>query len=49
MTVRATNFEKVPQGSAAGYSVENLSSPADCENGKWIENQVSESEMVELT
>ncbi len=49
-TVRATNFEKIPIGSSANsYPVEDVASTPISPAGQWVENQVSASEMAELS
>eukprot|EP00347_Sterkiella_histriomuscorum_P010490 403376083 len=49
LTVRATNFEKITTGSANTYPVEEVEPKVDGVQGKWVENMVSVSEMVELS
>lgn len=50
VTIRTTNFEKVPQGASANsYPVEETTAAPASPNGQWIENMVSESEMAELS
>jgi len=49
LTVRTTNFEKVPAGAAQSYQVEEAPVKIDAVKGKWIENMVSESEMADLS
>lgn len=49
MTVRGTNFEKIPQGDEASYETEEVSLDGmDGQLGKWVENVVSKSEMADL-
>ncbi|CDW89761.1 electron transfer flavoprotein subunit mitochondrial precursor [Stylonychia lemnae] len=48
LTIRATNFEKIAAGSANTYPVKEVAAQNDNVQGKWLENNVSESEMVEL-
>ena len=49
-TIRATNFEKVPIGTTANaYPVEEVAAAPNSGAGVWLENTVSESEMVELS
>lgn len=49
-TMRATNFERIPAGSAANaYPVEDATASLASENGKWVENTVSESETADLS
>jgi electron transfer flavoprotein alpha subunit len=48
-TVRATNFEKVPAGSSNSYPIEEVKAEDAKTGGQWIENQVSVSEMAELS
>lgn len=50
LTIRSTNFEKIPHGSSANnYPVEEVTPSLDGLKGQWVENMVSESEMVELS
>ena len=52
LTIRATNFEKVKPGSATDYpqeKVDFVDAAVGAQKGKWVENQVSKSEMVDLT
>lgn len=52
MTVRGTNFEKVPQGDAQDYEVVEVAgvdSIVDSQQSKFVENIVSKSEMADLT
>jgi electron transfer flavoprotein alpha subunit len=52
LTVRGTNFEKVLPGDQADSSVEEVSGVADIvadQQGKWVENIVSESDSADLT
>ena len=52
MTVRGTNFEKVPQGDAQDYEVAEVAgvdSIVDSQQSKFVENIVSKSEMADLT
>lgn len=49
MTVRGTNFEKVAQGDANSYDVEDVSVDTANVTGKWVENIISKSEMADLT
>lgn len=50
LTIRATNFEKIPFGdSVNAYPVEDVKPVVDNLKGSWVENIVSESEMVELS
>jgi len=50
LTVRSTNFEKVnAKESAHPYPIEEVKAAVDGLKGSWVENLVSESEMVELT
>ena len=52
LTVRGTNFEKVAVGDATDVPVEEVAGVADTvasQQGKWLENIVSESEMADLT
>jgi electron transfer flavoprotein alpha subunit len=49
-TVRATNFEKVPNGlTAHPYPVEEVTPAPNSGAGVWLENIITESEMVELS
>lgn len=52
LTVRGTNFEKVPAGDATDVPAEEVPGVSDVVaqmSGHWIENQVSKSEMADLT
>ena len=52
LTVRGTNFEKVQAGDASDIPTEEVSGVSevvDQMDGHWIENQVSKSEMADLT
>jgi electron transfer flavoprotein alpha subunit len=50
VTVRSTNFEKVPQGSSGhSYPVEDATASLASAQTSWLENTVSESEMAELS
>lgn len=49
VTVRPTNFEKVPQADAGhGYAVENVDASAEGVKGSWKANIVSKSDMADL-
>ncbi len=49
LTIRGTNFEKVIPGDAANdCKVEEVAPVLDNIKGEWVENIISESEMVEL-
>lgn len=49
LTIRATNFEKIPQGDASnGYGVEEASVDLEGVKGKWVQNIISKSEMADL-
>lgn len=49
VTIRSTNFEKVPQGTTSNsYPVEETAPAPSSANASWVENTVSESEMAEL-
>ena len=52
LTIRSTNFEKVKQDASNDYAVEevpDIDSVLSSQHGKWLENQVNESEMADLT
>lgn len=53
LTVRGTNFEKVKPGDAdsgaEAVAVDGVDDIVSAAQGKWIENQVSKSEMADLT
>lgn len=52
LTVRGTNFDKVAVGDAADVPVEEAADVGETiasQQGKWLENIVSESEMADLT
>lgn len=50
LTIRSTNFEKIPFGTSANaYTVEEFQANFGDIKGKWVENIISESEMAELT
>ena len=52
MTVRGTNFERVPQGDSQDYEVAEVSGVdgiVDSQQSKFVENIVSKSEMADLT
>ena len=48
LTVRPTNFDKVEQGSANGYPVENADAVTEGVKGSWKQNIVSKSDMADL-
>lgn len=52
LTVRGTNFEKVKQGDANSYETSKIDGVDEIvgkQQGNWIEDQVSASEMADLT
>lgn len=50
MTIRATNFEKIAfEDKAHSYPVEDVGAGQTNEQGKCLENIISESEMVDLS
>ena len=51
LTVRGTNFDKMPQGDASEYETQAVSGIDEimaATNGQWVENMVSKSEMADL-
>ena len=48
LTVRPTNFEKVLQGDANGYPVENVDAVTEGVKGSWKQNIVSKSDAADL-
>ena len=49
LTVRGTNFEKLPQGESGSCDVEDVLVNLDTAQVKWIENQASESDRADLS
>ena len=48
LTVRPTNFDKVEQGDANGYAVEEATAITEGVKGAWKQNVVSKSDMADL-